>query len=198
MPALIRAADAVNCRCAGRLQWQLCRGAPHTNVRLYGDDNPLEAPGFESKVKLLAEIDAYVRDKDPRVRQVFGSASAPPGRWWKSCVPDGESYRDIRTAGAGQHISVVAGSGDRQESGSRGYGGPRGLCAFHRNQGLARLPPDAAIREAMVNLESVSGPGRRDGCGARAGLARGDAARGRRPTGSRATSTASRPRPLPA
>ena len=27
---------------------------PHTNVRLYSDDNPLDAATFESKVKLLA------------------------------------------------------------------------------------------------------------------------------------------------
>ena len=48
----------------------------HTNVRLYADDNPLDAPGFETKVKLLAEIDAYLRDKDPRVRQVSVSLGA--------------------------------------------------------------------------------------------------------------------------
>src|ERR1041384_2354868 len=49
-------------------------GAPaRTNVKLYGDENPLGAPSFETKVKLLEEIDAYARAKDARVRQ--GSAS---------------------------------------------------------------------------------------------------------------------------
>src|SRR3954453_22439978 len=41
-----------------------------TNVLLYGDENPLGAPSFETKVKLLEEIDATARAKDPRVRQV--------------------------------------------------------------------------------------------------------------------------------
>src|SRR4249919_3405119 len=40
-----------------------------TNVKLYGDENPLGAPSFEAKVKLLEEIDAFARAKDPRVRQ---------------------------------------------------------------------------------------------------------------------------------
>src|SRR6202048_2463706 len=68
LPALIRAADAVHA-VRGGYAGTFAAAPAHTNVRLYGDDNPLEAPGFERKVKLLAEIDAYVRDKDPRVRQ---------------------------------------------------------------------------------------------------------------------------------
>jgi hypothetical protein len=48
LPALIRAADAVRA-VQGRLFRKLCRGAARTNVRLYGDDNPLDAPGFEPR-----------------------------------------------------------------------------------------------------------------------------------------------------
>src|SRR3979411_2700353 len=68
LPALIPAADAVH-GVRGGYSGNFAAPPAHTNVRLYGDDNPLDAPGFESKVKLLAEIDAYVRDKDPRGRQ---------------------------------------------------------------------------------------------------------------------------------
>src|SRR5438309_461696 len=94
LPALIRAADAV-AAVPGGYSGSLAGAPPHTNVRLYGDDNPLDAPGFESKVKLLSEIDAYLRDKDPRVRQV----SVSLGATWQVVEilrPDGESYRDIR------------------------------------------------------------------------------------------------------
>src|SRR5258705_9646269 len=69
LPALIRAADAVSA-VRGGYTGTFAAAPTHTNVRLYSDENPLDAPGFENKVKLLAEIDAYVRDKDPRVRQV--------------------------------------------------------------------------------------------------------------------------------
>src|SRR6202047_1673472 len=75
LPALIRAADAVHA-VRGGYAGTFAAAPAHTNVRLYGDDNPLDAPGLESKVKLLSEIDAYVRDKDPRVRQVSGSLGA--------------------------------------------------------------------------------------------------------------------------
>src|ERR1700712_6098680 len=91
MPALIRAADAVHA-VRGGYSGNFAAAPAHTNVRLYGDENPLDAPGFESKVKLLAEIDAYVRDKDPRVRQVTVSLGAT----WQVVEilrPDGETNR---------------------------------------------------------------------------------------------------------
>jgi TldD protein len=123
--------------CAVRGGYSGAFAAPpgHTNVRLYGDENPLDAPGFEAKVKLLAEIDAYVRDKDPRVRQV----SVSLGATWQVVEilrPDGESYRDIRPL-VRVNVSVVAGSGDRQETRQPRLRRPRGLCALHRDQGMA-------------------------------------------------------------
>src|SRR6266446_251426 len=108
LPALIRAADAV-AAVRGGYSGNFAAAPAHTNVRLYGDENPLDAQGFESKVKLLAEIDAYVRDKDPRVRQVTVSLGAT----WQVVEilrPDGESYRDIRPL-VRVNVSVVAGKG---------------------------------------------------------------------------------------
>ena len=87
-------------------------------------------------MKLLAEIDAYVRDKDPRVRQVTVSLGAT----WQVVEilrPDGESYRDIRPL-VRVNVSVVAGQGDRQESGSKGYGGREGYARFIETKSMAR------------------------------------------------------------
>src|ERR1700712_4093878 len=154
LPALIRAADAVPA-VRGGYSGSFAAAPTHTNVRLYGDDNPLDAPGFEAKVKLLAEIDAYVRDKDPRVRQV----SVSVGATWQVVEilrPDGESYRDIRPL-VRVNVSVVAGQGDRQESGSKGYGGREGYARFIESKAW-RDAADGAIREAMVNLVSVPAP----------------------------------------
>ena len=50
---------------------------------------------------------------------------------------DGETYRDIRPM-VRMNVSVVAGDGDRQESGSYGFGGREGFRAFHRTACLAR------------------------------------------------------------
>jgi len=154
IPALIRAADAVNA-VRGGYNGTFAAAPSHTNVKLYHDDNPLDAPGFEAKVKLLAEIDAYVRDKDPRVRQVSVSLGAS----WQVVEiirPDGESYRDIRPL-VRVNISVVAGQGDRQESGSKGYGGREGYARFIESANW-RTAADGALREALVNLESIPAP----------------------------------------
>lgn len=154
LPALIRAADAV-AAVRGDYSGSLSVAPPHTNVQLYGDDNPLDAPGFEAKVKLLGEIDAYIRDKDPRVRQV----SVSVGATWQVVEilrPDGESYRDIRPL-VRVNVSVVAGQGDRQESGSKGYGGREPYARFIETKAW-RDAADGALREALVNLESVPAP----------------------------------------
>src|ERR1044071_868716 len=68
-PSLKRAADAVRAVQRG-YSGTFAAPPPRSNVKLYGDDNPLAAPGFEAKAKLLQEIDAYTRAKDPRVKQV--------------------------------------------------------------------------------------------------------------------------------
>ena len=154
LPALIRAADAVHA-VRGGYSGTFAAAPSHTNTRLYGDENPLDGQSFETKVKLLAEIDAYVRDKDPRVRQV----SVSLGATWQVVEivrPDGESYRDIRPL-VRVNISVVAGSGDRQESGSAGYGGREGYARFIETKSW-RTAADGAIRQALVNLESVPAP----------------------------------------
>src|ERR1700727_3083201 len=48
-------------------------GPRQTNAKLYGEDDPLAQPGFSEKVALLQEIDAFARDRDPRVAQVLAS-----------------------------------------------------------------------------------------------------------------------------
>jgi len=126
-----------------------------TNRKLYTDDNPLGAPVFDAKVKLLESIDAYARGKDVRVRQVTASVAAT----WQVVEilrADGETYRDIRPL-VRLNVSVVAGDGDRQESGSYGFGGREGFQRF--------IAPDAwqgavdeAVRQALINLEAIPAP----------------------------------------
>ena len=152
--AIQRAADAVRA-VKGGYAGHYSEAPGRTNVRLYSDDNPLEAPGFEAKVKLLQEIDAYARAKDPRVRQV----SASLGASWQVVEilrADGEVYRDIRPM-VRVNVSIVAGEGDRQETGGHGYGGREGYARFIETAAW-RGAVDEAVRQALVNLESVPAP----------------------------------------
>jgi TldD protein len=126
-----------------------------TNVRLYGDDNPLGAPSFETKVRLLESIDSYARGRDPRVRQV----SVSLGATWQLIEilrGEGEIYRDVRPL-VRVNVSVVVGQGERQEAGSHGYGGRESFSRFLATdawQGAA----DRAVRQALVNLEAIPAP----------------------------------------
>src|SRR6478609_10503860 len=65
--ALARAAEAVRA-VKGGYCGAYAEPPGRTNVTLYGDDNPLGEPSFETKARLLETIDAYARAKDPRVR----------------------------------------------------------------------------------------------------------------------------------
>jgi TldD protein len=152
--ALARAADTVRA-VKGGYSGRVADAPTRTNARLYTDDNPLAAPGFEAKVKLLQEIDAYARGKDERVRQVSASVAAS----WQIVEilrPDGEIYRDIRPL-VRVNVSIVAGLGDRQETGSHGYGGREGFQRFIA-EGAWRGAVDDAVRQALLNLESVPAP----------------------------------------
>ena len=152
--ALARAADAVRA-VRGGYSGNYADAPGRTNVRLYGDDNPLGAPAFEAKVKLLEAIDAHARAKDPRVRQVSVSFGAS----WQVVEivrADGETYRDIRPL-VRVNVSVVAGDGDRQESGSDGYGGRQDYGRFLEADAWQGAV-DSAVRQALVNLDSVPAP----------------------------------------
>jgi TldD protein len=152
--ALARAAEAVRA-VRGGYSGNYAEPPARTNVRLYGDENPLGAPSFETKVKLLETIDAYARKKDPRVKQV----SVSFGATWQVVEivrADGSTYRDIRPL-VRINVSVVAGSGSRQESGNHGYGGREGYEGFLET-GAWQWAADEAVRQALTNLESVPAP----------------------------------------
>jgi TldD protein len=152
--AIARAADAVRAVKGGH-SGRYAEPPTRSNVRLYGDQNPLEAPGFDAKVKLLETIDAYARAKDQRVRQVTASIAAS----WQVVEilrGDGETYRDIRPL-VRINVSIVAGQGDRQETGSYGYGGREGYGQFISDKNWQHAT-DEAVRQALLNLESVPAP----------------------------------------
>ena len=126
-----------------------------TNRHLYVDDNPLREVDFETKVKLLAEIDAYARARDPRVRQVMVSLA---GIWQAVQIlrAGGEARADIRPL-VRLNVQVVAGEGERLETGNEGRGGRAGYSAW-LDEANWKGQVDEALRQAVVNLDSVDAP----------------------------------------
>jgi len=126
-----------------------------TNRSLYTDLNPLGLVDLGAKTRLLTEIDAYARARDPRVRQVMASIS---GVWQAVQIvrPDGRRVADIRPL-VRLNVSVVVGEGDRMETGSHGAGG-RVTYEHYLDPANWKTQVDEAVRQALTNLGSVPAP----------------------------------------
>jgi len=152
--ALLRAGETVRAVRSGH-SGHMSIGPVGTNQSLYTDLNPLTLVPFEAKVSMLEQIDAYARARDPRVKQVMASIS---GSWQAVRIvrADGDSASDIRPL-VRLNVSVVVAQGDRMETGSHGMGGRvtyDGLMEASAWQGAV----DEALRQALVNLDSISAP----------------------------------------
>lgn len=152
--ALKRAIDAVGAVTRG-YKGTYSDAPQGTNKKLYSEENPLQSPNFETKVSLLKEIDAYLRNKDDKVRQVSASLSAS---WQVVNIlrADGHIVRDVRPL-TRMNISVVVGQGDRQETGSYGIGGRQEFGDFILTDSWQK-GADEALRQALVNLEAIPAP----------------------------------------
>jgi len=152
--AIKRAATTVQAVKSGR-SGHLAEGPTGTNRSLYTDLNPLALVPFEDKVRLLEQIDAYARGRDPRVKQVSASLA---GSWQAVYIlrGDGSHAADIRPL-VRINVSVVLGQGDRMETGSHGLGG---RFTYDGVMGTRewRNCVDEAIRQASINLDSVAAP----------------------------------------
>ena len=153
--SLSRAADTIKAVRTGS-GGTLAAPPSGTNQQLYSDDNPLPLVPFDVKVETLAEIDAYARAKDPRVKQVTASLG---GSWQAVHIvrAGGEAATDIRPL-VRLNVSVVVGDGNRMETGSYGTGGRVPYEKFLKSE-TWRAAVDEALRQALVNLESVNAPG---------------------------------------
>jgi TldD protein len=152
--ALRRAAAAVRAVASGHAG-MLAEPPSGTNRALYTDLNPLGVVDLAAKTRLLAEIDAYARSRDPRVRQVMASLS---GVWQAVQIirADGRRAADIRPL-VRLNVAVVVGEGDRMETGSHGAGG-RVAYDYYLDPANWRAQVDEALRQALVNLGSVPAP----------------------------------------
>ncbi len=152
--AIGRAAATVKAVRAGQAG-TMAVSPPGTNRSLYQPDNPLSAVPFDAKVKLLEDINGYARGKDPRVRQV---SCALLGSWQAVQIirAGGDRVADIRPL-VRLNVSVVVGEGDRQEAGSHGTGGRTGYQIYLQPD-CWQAEVDEALRQALVNLESVPAP----------------------------------------
>ena len=152
--AIKRAAETVKAVTHGH-SGVMAEAPAGTNRMLYTDDNPLGLVEFGAKVDLLAEIDAYARAKDPRVKQVAASLT---GQWQAVQIlrAGGEQSADVRPL-VRLNVQVVVGEGERMEAGGHGAGGRISYDTLLA-PAFWRAAVDEALRQALVNLEPVPAP----------------------------------------
>jgi TldD protein len=154
LASLRRAAGAVGAVTSGR-SGTLADPPVRTNAGLYGPDNPLAAPDFAAKLALIEDIDAHVRARDPRVRQVTVSLA---GSWQAIEIVrlNAPATIDIRPL-VRLNVSVVAEDGPVRGQGTRGAGGREGYQRFIAPAAWREIA-DGAVDMALTNLGAVAAP----------------------------------------
>ena len=141
---------------AARLSGTAAERRARTNGKLYGDENPLGLPAFESKVELLQRSTPMPAAKRPARGAGLGLASAASGRRSRSCAP---TARAARRAPAGAAQCLGRGRRGRPpETGTSGAGGRAGYGDYIEPETLAATQVDEALRQALVNLDAVPAP----------------------------------------
>ncbi len=154
--ALLRAKDTVRSVNTGQSGAKGETNAPFgANHALYMATNPLNEIEFAAKLEVLQQIDAYIRAKEPLVRQVTASLS---GVWQAVHImrAGGEEASDIRPL-VRLNVSVVLEKDGRMESGSCGAGA-RMNYAGYLQESQWKKQADEALRQAHVNLQSQPTP----------------------------------------
>ena len=103
----------------------------------------------------MEKIDAYARNRDPRVQQVSASLL---GSWQAVQIlrADGSRMADVRPLVRLQ-IGVTVGEGERQETGHHGAGGRLSFDTLF-DEAHWQGAVDDALRQALVNLDAVAAP----------------------------------------
>jgi TldD protein len=140
---------------SGRSRKVALRGPRRPDLDLYPlAQAPTDVP-IDAKVRLLQDIDAYARSRDPRIAQVMASLSCEQ-RQLMIAASDGTWVTDVQPLVI-LRVQVIAAHGGRRETGSQGAGGRYSLEQL-LDPVAWRAQVDEAVRLALVNLESVSCP----------------------------------------
>ncbi|MCE0493437.1 metalloprotease TldD [Vibrio salinus] len=121
--------------------------------------DPLKSWEKKQKADLLKELDAYIRTKEPLIKEVSISLSGVHEQVLVAAI-DGTYAGDSRPL-VRLSISVLAQKAERRERGSAGGGGRFDYSYFltvKDGKSIAHQYADEAIRQALVNLEAVAAP----------------------------------------
>ena len=153
--SLLRAGNTVNSILEGYSGTVDC-GVNNDITPIYNKNNPVDEIGFNDKLKLLQDIDAYARGKDTKVVQVSVSLSAS---WQVVQILKSGGYKssDIRPLVRLNVNLYLKDANGKMESGFQGKGGRYEYKTLF-DESVWKDLVDRAFNKAEVNLRAVPAP----------------------------------------
>jgi len=155
LPALEDASRAARAIATHGSQHQLAAWQSRTGHQLYLPQDPAAALSEADKVAWLMRVDRETRKLDPRVVQVMASVTAV-----REVIlianSEGTLSADVRPL-VRFNVSVIVEQNGRRETGYSGCGGRFTLAELIQDDRPLTLGVEA-VRQALVNLESVAAP----------------------------------------
>ena len=128
---------------------------PKTNKKFYEEINPIEDKDLNSKIKLLNDVNNYIRSKNSNTKQVTANFSGEQ-KSIEIIRSGGETLNDVRPL-VRFNVSVMLEKDGRKESGVYGIGGRQSYDAYLKDDNWKNVC-DEALRIASVNLDSKPAP----------------------------------------
>lgn len=121
---------------------------------LYPAINPIKEMDLNAKIKLLNEVNEYIRSKNSNVKQVKITLS---GEWQVvQIIKDNHRLSDIRPL-VRFNVLVILEKNGRIERGSAGHGGRDSYSKFISENKWKEVA-DQALAQALINLEAMPTP----------------------------------------
>lgn len=154
--AVQRAAEAAVLAKSGKsVSATISDNPARSNHSYYQPRDPVGEMAFSDKIALLQAIDQYARDLHPGVVQVSASLAADR-RFVTILRAGGEMYHDDRPL-VRLNVSVSVEKDGRRETASAGGGGRISWLDITSPEKW-RAQVDEALRQALVNLDSIAAP----------------------------------------
>ena len=128
---------------------------PKSNNKYYEDLDPIESKSQDSKIKILNEVNNYIRSKGDLVSQVSASFLGEH-KEIEIIRSNSEILRDTRPL-VRFNVSVVLEKNGKKETGVYGVGGRQSYDEYLNNENWKNVC-DEAYRIAQVNLNSKPAP----------------------------------------
>ena len=128
---------------------------PKSNKKYYDNINPIEQKSLNEKIKILNDVNEYIRSKNNDVKQVTANFLGEQ-KSIEIIRSGGETLSDVRPL-IRFNVSVMLEKNGRKETGVYGIGGRQSYDSYLKEDNWKNVC-DEALRIASVNLESKPAP----------------------------------------